>query len=157
MITFRQNDRRFNFRVVGIAIHDGRVLLHRAEQTDFWALPGGRGELLEPAAETLRREMEEELNVAVAVERLVWIVENFFEYQGERFHELALYFQMHFPQDWPLLQHTDAFDGHENGIRLIFRWFPVDQLQGERVYPSFLRTGLATLPATTQHVVHTDL
>lgn len=156
MIAFGQDGLRFNFRIVGIAIHDGSVLLHRAEEDDFWALPGGRGELMEPAAETLRREMEEELHIAVTVERLVWVVENFFEYQGERFHELALYFHMHFPQDWPYLDHVDSFEGDEEGIRLEFRWFPVDQLQAERVYPSFLRTRLAALPATTQHVVHTD-
>ena len=72
MITFDGGPARFNFRVVGVALdrERGRALLHRAEHDDFWSLPGGRAELLEPAEATLRREMREELGVEVAVERL---------------------------------------------------------------------------------------
>jgi hypothetical protein len=32
----------FRVRVAGVAVHDGRVLFHRAAHDDFWALPGGR-------------------------------------------------------------------------------------------------------------------
>ena len=70
MITFARGPLRFNYRVVGIAINDGRVLLHRAETDDFWALPGGRAELMEPASVTLQREMQEELGIEVQVLRL---------------------------------------------------------------------------------------
>jgi 8-oxo-dGTP pyrophosphatase MutT (NUDIX family) len=62
MITFARENVWFALRVAGVAIHDGHVLLHRAECDDFWALPGGRAELLEPAAESLIREMQEEVN-----------------------------------------------------------------------------------------------
>ena len=37
MITFAQEDTRFTYRVVGVAIEEGRVLLHRAERDDFGA------------------------------------------------------------------------------------------------------------------------
>lgn len=36
------------------------MLLHKAEDDDFWALPGGRSQPLEPATATLRREMVDE-------------------------------------------------------------------------------------------------
>jgi hypothetical protein len=42
MITFTQSDRRFNYRVAGIAIKDDYVLLHRSEKDSFWTFPGGR-------------------------------------------------------------------------------------------------------------------
>lgn len=162
MITFSENGVRFNCRIVGVAIHNSRVLLHRAEWDDFWSLPGGRAELLEPSAETLRREMCEELDAQVAVERLLWIVENFFEYRGERFHELALYFLMTLPEDWPRLQQESFFgdeifhsDG-EGDLRLIYRWFPLASLDTTRLYPTFLRQGLQALPATPLHVMHHD-
>lgn len=156
MITFDRDDIRFTFRVVGVAMHEGRVLLHQAEGDDFWALPGGRGELLEPAPETLRREMVEELDAKVEVERLLWVVENFFEHQGLRCHELGMYFLMRFPLSSPVLRHTGPFDGYEGHIRLVYRWFPVADLEHVRLYPSFLRRELRDLPATAQHVVHTD-
>ena len=83
MITFVRNNVRFGLRVAGIAIHKGHVLLHRAECDDFWALPGGRGELLEPAVAALKREMKEEMDADVTVVRLLWVLENFFEYRTQ--------------------------------------------------------------------------
>ena len=97
MITFDRDNIRFTNRIVGIAYDGDRVLLHRAVADDFWALPGGRAELLETAAETLRREMCEEMNEDVEVERLVWIAENFFEHNGRTHHEIGFYFLMHLP------------------------------------------------------------
>jgi ADP-ribose pyrophosphatase YjhB (NUDIX family) len=156
MITFTQANTRFTYRVVGVAIEDGRVLLHRAESDDFWALPGGRGELLEPAAATLRREMREELDLDVEVVRPLWLVENFFQHQGYDHHELGVYFLMRVPASWPYRTAAEPFTGDENGVRLVFQWFPLDELPSLRVYPSFLAGGLRELPVTLQHVVHVD-
>lgn len=156
MITLTRDHARFSCRVVGVAIEEGRVLLHRALRDDFWALPGGRAELLEPAAATLRREMQEELGIDVEVVRLLWLVENFFEYEGMDIHELGFYFLMQLPPDWPLRTVDGPFAGEEGHLPLEFRWFPVADLPGMVVYPSFLRTGLQALPATIQHVVHRD-
>src|SRR5262245_3617383 len=97
MIRFDKRNQRFNYRVVGIAIYENQVLLHRAEDEYFWTFPGGRGELGEPATETLKREMREELGVEVEVVRLLWFVENFFTYEEMRYHEIALYFLMRLP------------------------------------------------------------
>ena len=66
---------RFNYRVGGVCIERQRVLLNQEVGTDYWFLPGGRCQLMEPAADTLRREMREELEVTVRVGRMLWIVE----------------------------------------------------------------------------------
>lgn len=157
MITFTQNNIRFNCRIVGVAVHDERVLLQRAEMDDFWALPGGRAELLEPAAATLRREMREELGIDVEVGRLLWIVENFFRYSGQDHHELALYFLMEPPVDWPQRWSGEPFDGHEGHLKMICQWFPLAGLEAVALYPTFLRQALQALPIVPVHVVHTDL
>ncbi|MDQ4075949.1 MAG: NUDIX hydrolase [Chloroflexota bacterium] len=156
MITFERNGKRFNHRAVGVLLHEERVLLHRAEWDDFWALPGGRVELLEPSAETLKREMHEELSVDIRVERLLWVLENFFEYQGEQFHELGLYYLISLPPDCPLLQREGPFPGDEQGVPLIFHWFPLDLLPDIILYPTFLRHALSSLPDHPLHLVHTD-
>lgn len=156
MITFDRDQKRFTYRVVGVAIEDGRVLLHRAEGDDFWALPGGRAELLEPAAATLRRELREELEIVVEVVRPLWLVENFFWHQDMQHHEMGLYFLMRVPVDWPYRTTGEPFFGDENGTRLLFQWFPRDELAAMRVYPSFLADGIRNLPLTLQHVVHVD-
>lgn len=154
---------RFNYRIVGVAIHDGRILVHRSENDDFWALPGGRGEFMERACDTLRREMQEEVGVDVQVGRLLWVVENFFAYEGAQFHELALYFLMSLAADCPSL-HQEMFYGKESAagaegkeqFHLIFQWFPLPTVEKLPLYPSFLRLGLQALPETAQHIVHVD-
>lgn len=156
MITFEEDHVRFINRIVGIVYDGDRVLLHRAVSDDFWALPGGRAELLETAAETLRREMREELNEDVEVERLVWIAENFFEYGPRSHHEIGFYFLMRLPPASPLRHKTEPFYGQEGDLTIIFQWFPIETLEQVYLFPTFLRTGLKNLPASTAHIVHRD-
>ncbi len=51
----------------------------------------------ETSAETLQREMVEELGVAVEVGRLLWVVENFFDFEKRHWHELGFYYLMTVP------------------------------------------------------------
>jgi ADP-ribose pyrophosphatase YjhB (NUDIX family) len=155
MITFDRENNRFNYRVVGAAFAGERVLLHRADIDNFWTLPGGRVELLEPSDFSLKREMLEELGLKVEIERLLWWVENFFDYNGKNYHELALYYLITLPPDSAILQ-KEVFKGIEAGTDLTFRWFSTDELADLPIYPSFLKTGLKELPDTPRHVIHHD-
>src|SRR5689334_16721112 len=92
MITFKQSGIKFTYRVGGIAIHKGRVLFQKATANPsktFWFLPGGRAELGESASQTLQREMMEELNISVTIERPVFLFENFFTEDTLPHHELG--------------------------------------------------------------------
>ena len=153
MIVFDRADVRFNLRVAGVAYGPNGVLLQQAVGTDFWFLPGGRVELLESADEALRRELHEELGVEVTVERLLWVVENFFTLEGRRFHELGLYFQVALPPGVPA---AGQFLGREPDVPLVFAWFPLERLADVVLHPSFLRTALAHPPASVRHLVHRD-
>jgi ADP-ribose pyrophosphatase YjhB (NUDIX family) len=152
--------------VAGIVVDEGCVLLQKADIDEHWLVPGGRVELREPAAESLKREMLEEIGVEVEVGRLLWVVENFFEYGGKSCHELAFYFLMSLPPGSPLYDKSRSFMGYEeyfneytseNKLGLTFRWFPVDDLHSIALYPSFLRDALKSLPESTLHVVHVDV
>jgi 8-oxo-dGTP pyrophosphatase MutT (NUDIX family) len=155
MITFDEDHIRFTNRIVGIAFDRDRVLLHRTDDMNFWALPGGRAELLESSPQTLIREMQEEIGVTVQVDRLLWVVENLFVHMGWSHHELGLYFLMHLPADSPL-RALQRFDGHEGKQIVIFEWHPLETLDGLPLYPQFLRTGLKALPATTTHMINVE-
>src|SRR5690606_33744841 len=94
-------ERIFQMRVAGLGFCDGHLLVHRAVHETFWTLPGGRAEFGEDSAQTLRREMMEELGVEVTVGRLLWVVENFFSYEGSDWHELGFYYLMELPGQFP--------------------------------------------------------
>ena len=157
MLCFDQGHRRFNYRIVGVAIHDGAVLLHRTDRESFWTLPGGRGEHGESAEETLAREMREELDTEIHVDRLLWLVENFFDYDGLSYHELALYFLIRFP-DGSTPRRAESFDRREGDVLFRFRWFQVqpDELRRLPLFPEFLPEGLSNLPPATVHIVERE-
>ena len=135
-----------NYRVAGVCIERGHVLLHTEERDDFWVLPGGRPRLHEISHDTLVREMEEEIGVRVTVGRLLWVVENVFTYRGKRLHELALYYAMSLPADRPYRDVGTAFMGREGEIDLLFRWFPIDRIAAINLQPDFLEAALGDLP-----------
>ena len=157
VIRFDQGTRRFNYRIVGVPIHDGCVLVHRADHEPFWTLPGGRAEHGETAEQTLRREMFEELATSIEVVRLLWLVENFFDYEGLNYHELALYFLIRFaPGSAPL--NAREFEATDAGTPLRFQWCPVEpkELASLPLLPAFLPKGLANLPLSVVHIVQRD-
>ena len=92
MISVLVDGMRFNFRAAAVIVDAGYALLHRASFEDFWSLPGGRVEAGEPSAATVARELAEELGPAcqARVERLLWVIETFFTYEGVRVHELGM-------------------------------------------------------------------
>ena len=110
--------------------------------------------MLETAEQTLKREMREELNADVQVGKLLWVIENFFGYKGESFHELGLYFEMSFPEESPLLVEYQPFEGYEEGTKLIFRWYRLDETESLYILPSFFNTGLSAMPSSPVHLVH---
>jgi ADP-ribose pyrophosphatase YjhB (NUDIX family) len=145
-------------------VTETHVLLQRAEMDDFWALPGGHVEIGETAAEALQRELLEEIEAAVQVGRLLWVVENFFSYAKQAHHEIGLYFQVFFAPGDPLLQ-AESFYGVETAeplighpFRLEFRWFPrqVEVLTRLPVLPAFLQEGLVNLPAFPNLILERD-
>jgi len=161
MIQFDEGNLRFVYRVVGVAIDNNRVLAEQVEGQDFWFLPGGRGELREPAAETLKREMREELNAEIRVDRLLWVVENFFTgdnlIMGNNldYHELGLYFLMEFTGDSPI-PGLDEFEAEDDGFKITFRWHNLDEIGDVLILPSFLQKGLQQIPEHTEHIFHRD-
>ncbi|MGD8189543.1 NUDIX hydrolase [Brevibacillus ginsengisoli] len=156
MIRIQGTQGIFHNRIVGVVLHQGHVLLHRNIHDDFWALPGGRGEVMEPSEITIQREFQEELGVTVSVERLLWLVENFFSHENLPYHELAMYYLLSIQDNSLPRNMQEEFTGIEHDVQLIFRWFPLEELEHLPLYPSFLRTALQELPTTIQHIRHYD-
>ncbi|MDQ3927565.1 MAG: NUDIX hydrolase [Chloroflexota bacterium] len=153
MIHIETDTTTFNLRGVGLFLEGDYVLIHRAEQDDFWTPPGGRAELGESTREAAAREMREELKVEVEIGRLLWVLEYFFESRGRAFHEIAFYYQAHLAPGSNITPATPLFYSDDFGLPLIFRWVRIDELEGMQFYPSFLKTALKELPETTQHVI----
>ena len=130
MIMFTRDGLTFMYRVGGIAIHDGRVLVEQAIGKGFCFLPGGRVEFGENASDALRREVREELGEPATIGRLLITADNLFELDGRRMQEVSLYFLVELDEDSPILDRDDMFEGAEPNV--VLEWIPVDEL-GARI------------------------
>jgi ADP-ribose pyrophosphatase YjhB (NUDIX family) len=159
-IVFDRDKLRFNFRIVGICIDRGRVLLQQVKGTDWWFMPGGRCALDEPARDCLKREMKEELDADAEIGRLVWVVENFFDLNSRSYHELSMFFLVEFVENTRILgenEFTVMDDGAAGGlVPVTSTWHRLEDLENVPLFPAFLRAGLQHLPAGTQHIVQRD-
>lgn len=156
MISFRLNGQRFQLRAAAVILHEGFVLLHRAEGDEFWALPGGRVEVGEDAATTIVREMNEELGETVRCAKLLYVVEHFFEYEGKQNHEIGLYFLTDLSPNSRILSKADSHPGVEGDMKLDFRWFPQVDLDKVDIRPRFLSRSLASAQPGIEHVVQRE-
>jgi ADP-ribose pyrophosphatase YjhB (NUDIX family) len=149
----------FNLRASAVVCHDGQVLLHRAEGDQFWTMPGGKVQMGETGADTVQREMQEEIGVAVQVERLLYISEEFFDYNDSRYHEVGMYYAVKLPPDADLLDTTRTHEGEEDGtlqpMRLMFKWFALDTLDSLELplFPAVLTEKLQHIQPTVEHIL----
>lgn len=150
-VVFKTEKAVFNYRVAGIWIENGHVLIHRSVNDNHWSLPGGRVAISEESKTSLKREFLEELNVNIKIDRLVWIVENFFNYEEKDFHEIGFYYSVNSDEKSFVLD-KKRFHWLE-GERLIFQWTPINELKNVELFPEFLRTDLSNSLEKTKHFV----
>ncbi|MEA3533679.1 NUDIX hydrolase [Rhizobium sp. CC-YZS058] len=158
MVRLDSGERRFNFRIAGLAFRDGHVLVHRATHELFWSFPGGRAEIGEPSDETLRREMREELGVDVTVQQLLWTVENFFRYENRDYHEIGFYYRMRLPDSFPFHPSAIVHTNRDGKNDLEFKWAEATtaSLKALDIPPYFIAETIETLPETPRHLIWHD-
>jgi len=84
--------------VLGILIRDNKILV--AEKYDssknsyFCRCLGGGIEFQEISKEALKREYQEELKVDIKIKKLIDVVENIFEYNGKKAHEIVFMYDI---------------------------------------------------------------
>ena len=154
-LTFLTGRNRFNYRVAGVIIRDNHVLVCREDTDDFVLLPGGRVEFGEASDKALYREIEEELMCTARVERLLFSAENFFEREGKRYHEIAHYYAVTLPDEFPFEKNGPSLVTHDEGHVLTFDWVPVEVQALERfnVLPGWIRQRFVDLPAQAEHLI----
>lgn len=122
MLSFDLVGRRFQMRAVAIIRRDGHVLVHRATHETFWSLPGGRVEFGETGAETLEREIAEELGCTSTIGPLRFLIENFFAYNAEDCHEIGWYYDAELTSPFPFVTDDICHRAREGQYDLEFRW-----------------------------------
>lgn len=131
---------KFNYRVAAIIKKDGKILLHKSKKDNFYAIPGGRVKVGESSIKTLKREFIEEMGKDINVKDFTGLVENFFEYNGKKYHEIMFLFNVEFVDND--LYNVEKITGLEENGKIEFIWKNINELKKLDVRPVFLKEKL---------------
>lgn len=153
-ILFKTDDYVFSYRVGGLLIHHGKVLMQKAMGDDGYALIGGHVAFGETTTETLAREYKEEIGADINVERLFMVNESFFPWGNRPCQQINLYYLVSLKDEnqIPLDGTFKALDelGNER-IELDMCWIPLEDVADKKIYPPQVKEYIVN---PTDEIVH---
>jgi ADP-ribose pyrophosphatase YjhB (NUDIX family) len=155
-ILFRADDYIFSYRVAGILVNDGKVLLQKPNNANEYAFPGGHVAFGETHAETLTREWREEIGVDIVVGELKWVEENIFSWGDKTAQQICFDYLVqlkdgaNIPLPGPFI--SREYD-EENENAIYFYWVPLNEVKRLTVYPADAAELLLRLDEGVKHIV----
>lgn len=154
--SFDEDGLWFRYRAAAVILHEGRVLMTRNELESYYYSVGGGVHHGQTAEEAVRREVLEETGVAMEVDRLVFIHENFFPgvltgvLAGRTCHELTFYFLMKYRPGVRLEGRSTTMEGAREWLE----WVDLASFGVDRpAYPAFFAEELPRLGASPKWIV----
>lgn len=137
-ITIDVGDYKLNVRAAGIIIHNNKVLLHRNINENHYALIGGRVEIGENSVDTVKREIKEELGKDVEITGYISTIENFFEINGSKYHEIMFVHKIEFTNDEDKnIEYT--MKNIEGKDYLKYEWIDLDEIDKYPLMPNIMK------------------
>ena len=132
MVSFTNDNCKFNFRAGAFILKDHtKILLYRITKVNYWALPGGRVDLWEDSAFSLKREFEEEFGITIKNLKLKMVCENFIKNCSLTEPDMIKH-ELHFNYIAEVKEKekisAEEFYGLE-GTDYMYKWFNVSELK----------------------------
>lgn len=131
-------ERKIRNSAKALIIKDGKMLVSKINDNGdiFYVMPGGGQDVEELLEDTVKRECEEELGIAVEPKSLKFVVEGL---SGESFHRVDLVFLCDY------IGEIENAKIHEDKNQTGFEWLSIENLMNEPLYPSKLRSQIICL------------
>lgn len=137
-LTIEVEDYKLNVRAAGIIIHNNKVLTHRNTKSNHYTFVGGRVEIGEDSATTVKREIEEELGKETEIIAHGGIIENFFEMKGSKYHEILFIHKAEFVnEEDKKIEYT--LKNREGKDYLQYEWIDIDKIDDYPVKPAIIK------------------
>ena len=156
---FKQDGFTFSYRVAGILIKDGKVLLQKPNNTKEYAFPGGGVIFGETSDSALVRRWREETGLDIDVGELKWVEENLFLLNGKPHQQICLDYTVNLKDESNGLL-TEGFAAltyskdDENAV--CFYWVPLEKVKDITVYPKKSYELLLKLDAPLKHITYME-
>ena len=121
---------KLNIRAAGVIIHNEKILLHKGETANHYALLGGHVRIGENSQDTVKREIQEELGKEIEITGYISTIENFFELKGIKYHEIMFVYKAEFcnEEDKKIEYTMKNMEGRiESDIH--YEWIEIDELE----------------------------
>lgn len=141
----RKTEPYIRVTTTGLAVRQDQVLVAEGvdaiTDTHFYKLPGGGVEFGETSEEALKREFMEELNVEIVSCNYRSKIENIFEFEGEKKHEIILLYEVKLSKE---CYEKEEMPLNENGVIGKALWIDKDEfLSGDKIlYPPEIKKKL---------------
>lgn len=154
-LTLDVEDYKLNIRAGGVIIHNNKILTHRNINKDHYCLPGGRIEIGESSEQTIKREIYEELGKEIEITGYLATIENFFEVENKKYHEIYFLYRIEFikNEDKKIDYTMHNIEGKEY---LQYEWLDLDKIEEYNILPGCLKEVLKSRNFPT-HVINDDL
>lgn len=154
-LTIDVEDYKLNIRASVIIIHNGKFLAHRNVNSDHYALIGGRVQIGEDSATTVKREILEEMGKEIELTGYVSTIENFFELKGNKYHEIMFVHKAEFvdEEDKKIEDTIKNIEGHDY---LQYEWIDINKIDEYNVVPKEIK-GILKEMKFPVHKINNDL
>ena len=137
-ISINVEDYKLNVRAAVIIIHDNKLLVHRNINSDHYALLGGRVEIGEHSIQTVKREAIEEMGKEIEITGYFATVENFFEMNETKYHEILFIHKAEFKNDNDK-KITETIKNVEGKDYLQYEWLDMKEIEKYPLKPQVIK------------------
>ena len=131
------DDTKLNIRVGAIIKYKDKFLIEKNKNVDFSVIPGGRIKSLENSKIALIREIKEEIGIDISNEtfEIISLIENFFEFNNQKYHELYFIYKINLPENYNLKDNFKNLDNKDAYYNLITK----EELNKIKIMPNILK------------------
>lgn len=155
-LEIKNNTKKFKYRVNGIIIKNNKILTIKMKNNISYCLPGGHVELGEDSNTAIIREMLEEVNTNVTINKEFAVVENFYTDKNNLLtHEISFYFIVE-PENFskiPLENYSKCENDKGELKQHNFVWLEIDSLKDFDFRPYFIKEKLINNNFNFEHII----
>ena len=137
-LTIDIKDYKLNVRAACIIKHNNKVLLHKSDDKEHYCLIGGRVEIGESSENTIRREIKEELDKEIEIKGYISTIENFFKFEGSKYHEYMFVYEAEFKNENDKLI-EETLKNVEGKEYLKYYWLDLDNIDNVDIKPKVIK------------------
>lgn len=155
-IKIKTDKKKFKYRVNGIVIKDNKILTIKMKNNISYCLPGGHVELGEDSKTAVIREMLEELDTNVTIQKELAVVENFYtDKNGLLTHEISFYYIVNSDNFSNIsLEDYSKYENDKGEIKQHnFVWLPINTLHDFDFRPTFIKEKLINNNYEFEHII----